>query len=148
MNKKSILLGILILITVFLTTGCIFYNLLDSKDFKDQFTAIGYTINEILSAMNDPQAQEKGKAAAGFVFNKFPGLVNGIVRFIPTQISNNLFFTLCPVKFKTLGEALVTYKNSSKTGVLMIKDNTKAAKYCFDITYSVMQDVMLVYKDM
>lgn len=46
LNKKSILLGIIILITVFFTTGCIFYNLLDSKEFKDQFTAVGYTVSD------------------------------------------------------------------------------------------------------
>lgn len=47
MNKKTVLLGILIIIvTCFLTTGCIFYNLLNSKDFSDYFAALGYEISD------------------------------------------------------------------------------------------------------
>lgn len=47
MNKKSIILGIIIiLVTCFLTTGCIFYNLLSSTDFKDHFSAIGYEVSD------------------------------------------------------------------------------------------------------
>lgn len=46
MNKKSVLLGIIILIAVVFTTGCVFYNVLKVSDFKDHFTALGYTISE------------------------------------------------------------------------------------------------------
>jgi hypothetical protein len=46
MNKKSILLGVILLVAVFLTTGCIFYNVLDKDDFKDHFTALGYTVTD------------------------------------------------------------------------------------------------------
>ena len=46
MNKKSILLGVILLVAVFLTTGCIFYNVLDKDDFKDHFTALGYTLTD------------------------------------------------------------------------------------------------------
>ena len=44
-NKKNILLGVLILLVVCLTTGC-FYNLVDSKTFKEHFSAIGYTVSD------------------------------------------------------------------------------------------------------
>ncbi len=46
MNKKSILLGVILLVAVFLTTGCIFYNVLNKDDFKDHFTALGYTVTD------------------------------------------------------------------------------------------------------
>lgn len=46
-NKKSVILGILIIIVVCLiTTGCMFYNLLDKQGFKQHFGALGYTISE------------------------------------------------------------------------------------------------------
>ena len=44
MNKKSVLLGFIILVVVVFTTGCVFYNVLKANDFKDHFTALGYTI--------------------------------------------------------------------------------------------------------
>lgn len=47
MNKKSVLLGIIIVLVTCLTTGCIFYNYLEPKDFKEQFSARGYTVEKI-----------------------------------------------------------------------------------------------------
>lgn len=44
-GKNGILLGILIIAVVCLTTGC-FYNLVDSKTFKDHFAALGYTVSD------------------------------------------------------------------------------------------------------
>ncbi len=44
MNKKSILLGVVLLVAVLITTGCIFYNVLEKDDFKNHFTALGYTV--------------------------------------------------------------------------------------------------------
>lgn len=47
MNKKSVILGVIIIVVVsLLTTGCIFYNVLDSQDFKEHFGALGYTISD------------------------------------------------------------------------------------------------------
>lgn len=46
MNKKSVLLGIVIIFVTCLTTGCIFYNYLEPSDFKDQFSARGYTVEK------------------------------------------------------------------------------------------------------
>lgn len=47
MNNKSIWLGILIIIVVcFITTGCMFYNLLETQEFKDHFGALGYTTSD------------------------------------------------------------------------------------------------------
>ena len=46
MNKKSVILGIIILFVVILTTGCVFYNVVDSEEFKNHFTALGYTISD------------------------------------------------------------------------------------------------------
>ena len=46
MNKKSIILGIAIIVVVILATGCGFYNLLKPEDFKNEFTAVGYTISD------------------------------------------------------------------------------------------------------
>lgn len=48
-KNKSIVLGIIIIITAILITGCgLFYNLVDSKEFKEYFGALGYTINDNL----------------------------------------------------------------------------------------------------
>lgn len=45
MNKKSIIVGILgIIVICAITTGCLFYNLLDAKEFKSHFEDLGYTI--------------------------------------------------------------------------------------------------------
>lgn len=46
MKNKSVLLGILIMVVVIFATGCGFYNLLESSDFKDHFGALGYTVSE------------------------------------------------------------------------------------------------------
>lgn len=47
MKNKSVILGILIIIIVsILTTGCIFYNKLDTEEFKEHFGALGYTITD------------------------------------------------------------------------------------------------------
>lgn len=54
MKNKSILIGILIIIVVVLvTTGCGFYNLITTKDFKEHFGALGYTISETEEAKYD-----------------------------------------------------------------------------------------------
>lgn len=47
MNKKSVLLGVLIVLVTCLTTGCIFYNYVDPTEFKEQFSARGYTVEKI-----------------------------------------------------------------------------------------------------
>ena len=46
-NNKSIIVGILLIVIVcIITVGCGFYNLLKSKDFKEHFGALGYTISD------------------------------------------------------------------------------------------------------
>lgn len=50
MNKKSVLLGVLLIVVTCLTTGCLFYNYLEPTDFKEQFSARGYTVEQIESA--------------------------------------------------------------------------------------------------
>ncbi len=51
MKNKSVLLGILIIVIVAITTGCVFYNLLDTEEFKDYFGALGYTISDTEEAL-------------------------------------------------------------------------------------------------
>ena len=46
LKNKSIILGILIVVVVSLAAGCGFYNLLKSEDFKNHFSALGYTISD------------------------------------------------------------------------------------------------------
>lgn len=47
MKNKSIILGIIIIVVVsLLTTGCIFYNVLDANEFKEHFGALGYTTSD------------------------------------------------------------------------------------------------------
>lgn len=46
MKKKILFLGILVTSVLFLATGCMFYNLMKSEDFKNHYTALGYTISE------------------------------------------------------------------------------------------------------
>ena len=45
-KNKSVLIGILIIVVVSLATGCLFYNVVDTKEFKDHFGALGYTVND------------------------------------------------------------------------------------------------------
>lgn len=45
MKKHSIIIGIIgIILVCVITTGCIFYNLVDAKEFKSHFEDLGYTI--------------------------------------------------------------------------------------------------------
>lgn len=60
MNKKSVIFGILIILVTCLTTGCLFYNYLEPADFKDQFSARGYTVNKVDKA--DYEAKYISKA--------------------------------------------------------------------------------------
>lgn len=60
MNKKSVLLGVLIVVVTCLTTGCIFYNYVDPTEFKEQFSARGYTVEKIDKA--DYEAEYISKA--------------------------------------------------------------------------------------
>lgn len=47
MQKKSIILGIIIIVVVsILTTGCGFYNVLTTEEFKEHFGALGYTTTD------------------------------------------------------------------------------------------------------
>ncbi len=46
MNRKSVALGIIIILIVILATGCGFYNLLKPEDFKKEFSDAGFTISE------------------------------------------------------------------------------------------------------
>lgn len=46
MKNKSVMLGILIMVVVIFATGCGFYNLLESSEFKDHFGALGYTVTD------------------------------------------------------------------------------------------------------
>ena len=46
-QNRSIMLGIIIIIIVIIaSTGCAFYKSLNADDFKNQFAAIGYTIDK------------------------------------------------------------------------------------------------------
>lgn len=52
MKNKSVILGVLIIVVVCLvTTGCMFYNLLETQEFKDHFGALGYTTSETEEAL-------------------------------------------------------------------------------------------------
>lgn len=45
-NKKSIILGIIIIIVVsIITTGCSLYKKLDATEFREHFGALGYTVD-------------------------------------------------------------------------------------------------------
>ena len=46
MKNKSVILGILIILIVSFATGCGFYNLLETQEFKDHFGALGYTTSD------------------------------------------------------------------------------------------------------
>ena len=97
----------------------------------------------------DPADAIKAGMKASQTYYKYAApAINGLIRFIPQQELTKLFFFICPIKFQSVGEALVSYKRSSEPGVLQLKDTTDAAKYCFDITFSVLQDIMNVYKDL
>lgn len=46
MKNKSVLFGILIIVLVSFATGCVFYNLVDSAEFKNHFGALGYAVSD------------------------------------------------------------------------------------------------------
>ena len=45
MKNKNIYLGLIIFIAAIFVAGCGFYNLLNTEEFKNHFSAIGYTIS-------------------------------------------------------------------------------------------------------
>ena len=45
-NNKRVRLGIIMIVVISLATGCKFYNLLETQDFKEHFGALGYTISD------------------------------------------------------------------------------------------------------
>lgn len=54
MKNKSVVIGILIIVAVCLiTTGCGFYNLVDSTEFKEHFAALGYTTSDTEKGLYD-----------------------------------------------------------------------------------------------
>ena len=56
-DRKSILLGILIIIAVVLLTGCeLFYNLVDHEEFKEHFGALGYTVSNDEEGLYDSKS--------------------------------------------------------------------------------------------
>ena len=56
-KDKSIIWGILIIIAVVLLTGCeLFYNLVDTKEFKEHFGALGYTVSEDEEGLYDSKS--------------------------------------------------------------------------------------------
>ena len=47
MKNKSIILGIVIIaIVCIVTTGCMFYNVVDKEEFNKHFNDLGYTISD------------------------------------------------------------------------------------------------------
>ena len=47
MKNKSIIIGIVIIVIVcIITTGCVFYNVVDKEEFNKHFTALGYSISD------------------------------------------------------------------------------------------------------
>ena len=52
-NKKSIILGLLIIVVVSFATGCGFYNLVDTKEFKEHFGALGYSTSDTETPLYD-----------------------------------------------------------------------------------------------
>ena len=51
MKNKSVLFGILIIVIVSISTGCVFYNLLDTQEFKEHFGALGYSTTEDVESL-------------------------------------------------------------------------------------------------
>ena len=50
MKNKNIFLGIALVLVMLFVTGCVFYNLLDAAEFKNHFSALGYTISDTETA--------------------------------------------------------------------------------------------------
>ena len=50
MKNRNIFLGIALVLVMLFVTGCAFYNLLDATEFKNHFSALGYTISDTETA--------------------------------------------------------------------------------------------------
>ncbi len=46
MKNKSVLFGLLIIVLVSFATGCVFYNVVDTEEFKNHFGALGYNVSD------------------------------------------------------------------------------------------------------
>lgn len=124
----------------------------------DQLATIFYSIHKnlkIKAGVKEDQAIELARKASNKLednlvkgVNKSGPYINEIVRSIPKGIISSIFFKICPVKFRSIGQALVVYKQSSKYDKFLIGETREGAKYCFDLTYAVMEDIMKVYKDL
>ena len=99
-------------------------------------------------------AEKYGKSKANKIGHKvaeksmklsYP-LVTDLIRSIPKETMKGIFFEICPAKFKSIGEALTIYKKSSQSDTFGLKDTTDGAKFCFDVTSMVMEDIIKVYR--
>ena len=139
------------------------FNKVDPKDSKiksalQDLATLFYSFYKngfIRKGMSEKDAIKKAKPKGLKVYNDLEtgiknteGSITWICRQIPKDILSNIFFDICPIKFRSIGEALVTYKQSSKYNKFLSESTKKGAQYCFDITYAVMQDIMVVYKDL
>lgn len=135
----------------------------DPKDSKiktalQNLAAIFYSMHKnkyMKQGMSEKDAINKARPKGLGLYNnlenkvkKSESTITWICRQIPQEIISNIFFEICPIKFRSIGEALVTYKQSAKYNNFLSESTKKGAQYCFDITYAVMQDIMQVYKDL
>lgn len=135
----------------------------DPKDSKiktalQNLAAIFYSMHKnkyMKQGMSEKDAINKARPKGLGLYNnlenkvkKSESTITWICRQIPQEIISNIFFEICPIKFRSIGEALVTYKQSAKYNNFLSESTKKGAQYCFDITYAVMQDIMQIYKDL
>ena len=104
------------------------------------------TYNLAFKKIGEEKAEQLGHKVAEKSFKFVYPLLNDLVRSIPKEAMKGIFFKICPAKFQSIGEALVVYKKSSQPGVFVIKETTEGAKYCFDVTSKVMEDIIKVYR--
>jgi hypothetical protein len=76
------------------------------------------------------------------------GLVGKFAHSVIAGIGHGVFFDICPVKFKSIGEALVVYKKAAKESRFKSDETRKQAQYCYEVTTQIMEDLLKLYKEL
>lgn len=102
--------------------------------------------NALFDKIGEEQAKNIAFKVRGFTMKVMYPAMNELIRMVPKEVVAGAFFECCPTKFDNIGVALTVYKKSSMPGTFVSEETTKGAKFCFDVTSKVMDDILKLYK--
>lgn len=102
--------------------------------------------NALFDKIGEDKAKDIAFKVRGATMNIMYPAINELIRMVPKEVVAGAFFECCPAKFDNIGTALTVYKKSSLPGTFTSPETIKGAKFCFDVTSKVMDDILKLYK--